>query len=129
MSTIIEHIGSEGVKVTPDSLISTRIDRPSPFHSDSFLNDGKLKPFVARIDSVKDGKVHICMHSSVYWGSKDNVSISGGPFHSLPIETLKYERMELVKFWNFANGSGSGMGCEYWVNRPAYTFNYEDWKK
>lgn len=125
MQHIIETIGKWGVRTTPVYLRMTRIEAGDVVE---FPDQHKRYPVSyrhCRINSVdrKTGLVNMVdgMGSAFIYQS-GGLSISGGPFFSLPIECLEPRHtMHTVRVWNWGDNSpGASQGVDYHIERPVF---------
>lgn len=126
MGHIIETIGSWGVKTSDMSY--GRLGTPKPGDLVEFPDEVKRYPVsckVCRIDRIdKDrGIAHIVDGmGSAFLCEDGTVSISGGPFFSLPLSALKPANITAIStMWNWGdNGPGAGHGVSYHLDRPVF---------
>uniref|UniRef100_A0A6M3JFN5 Uncharacterized protein n=1 Tax=viral metagenome TaxID=1070528 RepID=A0A6M3JFN5_9ZZZZ len=125
MQHIIETIGKWGVKTTPVYLRMTKISAGDVVQ---FPDEHKRYPVSyrhCRIDHVDRDKGMVGMvdgMGSAFITESGSLSISGGPFFSLPIECLKpLHTTHTVRVWNWGDNSpGAAQGVDYHIERPLF---------
>lgn len=90
---IIESISQAGIKVTPASMLHSRLNRPSP-----------------------GDPVDVSLMGDNY------ASISGGPWQCIPLHRLVWSgALRTQWFWNWGSlGAGAGHACYYGIQRPVF---------
>lgn len=125
-TTITESRGKWGEVTSPYD--ETRRTTPRAGDVVQFREDLRVYPVSnkhCRIDSIDDetGMVHIVNGmGSAFLFEDGTVSISGGPFFSVPLESLQPTgKLHNSTFWNWAdNGPGAGHGVDYHIERPVF---------
>jgi hypothetical protein len=128
MQHIIETIGKWGVKTTPVGLRMTKISAGDVVQ---FPDEHKRYPVSyrrCRIDRIDREKGMVGMvdgMGSAFITESGSLSISGGPFFSLPIECLTpMHCTHTVHVWNWGDNSpGAGQGVDYHIERPLFEAN------
>lgn len=120
---IIESVGSWGVRTTP---IGHRMFVPRPGDIVRFGDELRRYPIsqeLCRIERIDDKRVILVDGmGSAFLHECGSLSISGGPFFSLPLESLKPTGdLHQAIFWNWGDNSpGPGHGVEYHLRRPVF---------
>lgn len=123
---IIETIGRWGVKTTPYDY--SRQTKPHAGDVVEFSEELRRYPVsrrwcrIASIDT-KSGMVSIVDGSgSAFLDENGHVSISGGPFFSVPLESLEpTHSLHRDRFWNWGdNLPGAAQGVDYHLDRPVF---------
>lgn len=126
MNHVIETVGAWGVRTTPWDR--ARRSTPKPGDIVEFSDELRKYPIshlrcrIAGIDrhtrmaSIVDGM------GSAFLFEDGSVSISGGPFFSVPLETLSPTIIcHDSLFWNWGDNSpGAAQGVEYRISRPVF---------
>lgn len=123
-SHIIETVGKWGVKTTPYRQRRTLV-RPGDVVE--FPEDMRKYPVsyqFCRVSSLEDGNMVSIVNGmgSAFLDHDGGLSISGGPFFSVPLESLE-PTMDVreERFWNWGdNSSGADMGVDYQIARPVF---------
>lgn len=124
MKTITETIGKWGVTTSPDT--PERRSTPRPGDLIEFADNLRHYPVshrLCRIDHVDGDAVSVVNGmGSAFLDRDGHVSISGGPFFSLPLSTLRpTERLEVSWMWNWGHNSpGANQGVHYEIERPVF---------
>ncbi len=129
-SHIIESIGYWGIKTTPIRIRELRGPQPG----DVIMIPGGLcypfnKPGFARVSSRNEKTVTTCLNTpSVYLCENGSVSISGGPFVTMALDSLVHVGYRLCSFWNWGDNSrGADQGVDYQIMRPMWRFFDEEY--
>ena len=126
MSThIIETVGKWGVKSSP---YATRRQQVRPGDVVEFAEDLRQYPVscrFCRVDHVDrdSGMVGIVNGmGSAFLDENGSLSISGGPFFSVPLESLEPTTdLREERFWNWGDNSpGADQGVDYRIARPVF---------
>jgi len=142
---IIETIGDWGVKTTdydirrfgpprPGDPVHVPLDAPYPYRVPVYpeghpFHGTNRDPAFATVEYIEGDEVMVCWGgASCFLTESGAVSISGGPFTSVPKEALEHHHGILanVQFWNWAdNGPGADHGVHYTVQRPVFNLLLE----
>lgn len=126
MNTITETIGKWGTTTSPDT--TERRSTPRPGDLIEFADNLRHYPVsnrLCRIDNIDDEEQRASVVNgmgSAFLDRSGHVSISGGPFFSLPLSTLRpTERLEVSRMWNWGHNSpGANQGVHYTIKRPVF---------
>ncbi len=123
---IIESIGNWGMKTTP--FDTERMSTPHAGDVVEFSEELRKYPVscrFCRIDRIDDetGQAHLVNGmGSAFMHQDGSLEISGGPFFSVPLETLAHtSAVHQVTVWNWGDNSpGAGQGVDYHIDRPVF---------
>lgn len=125
MNHVIETIGPWGVKSTP---VQGRMNSVHAGDVVQFPEQHRRYPVSCAECRVSDidkdhGMVHLVDGmGSAFIDEDARLSISGGPFFSLPIECLEpMHTTHRARFWNWGdNRPGAAQGVDYYIDRPMF---------
>jgi len=125
MNHIIETVGSWGVKTSPYKI---RMTNPKAGDVVEFSEELKRYPVSSprcRIDRIdhETKMIHLVNGmGSAFLCEDGSLSISGGPFFSLPFESLEPTiQLHTARFWNWGDNSpGADQGVDYYIARPVF---------
>lgn len=125
MQHIIETIGKWGVKTIP---IEFRMNVPKPGDIVEFSKELRKYPVSyhrCRIDHIDKERGTVSLvdgMGSAFLSEGGHVSISGGPFFSVPINSLEATNCTAKStMWNWGdNAPGAAQGVHYDIQRPLF---------
>jgi hypothetical protein len=126
MTHIIETIGKWGVKTSP--YRNWRRIRPQAGDIVEFGDDMRRYPVSCRhcrinhIDAESGMASIVDGMGSAFLSEDGSLEISGGPFFSVPLESLEpTAELHRARFWNWGDNSpGAAQGVEYHLDRPVF---------
>lgn len=123
---IVESIGPWGVRTSRYQTRMTQVRPGDIVEVPEELRRYPCEHQFSRIENVIDGQAIVCEDmGSAFLCEDGRCSISGGPWWSVPVATLKpkYELREAT-YWNWGdNGPGANHGVYYQIYRPVHVLS------
>lgn len=119
---ITEYVGKSGVRSS--TFDHDRASHPRP--GDLVLWIDGTYGMIESIGKWADNEAQVCSNQGSAFLGEGYISISGGPFFSIPLAELEPAPMlglHAAHFWNWGdNQAGASMGVDYTLMRPVFRY-------